>query len=243
LTLTGEELVSHGAVPDGDIRETLLTIRIKQVDEILESRAHEYIDSVIEAAPEELQSIVNGTSLVTLVDRIEELVKLSKSYSNAARNEKLYLLANKCLAEMVDVVHQGYGSEIALVNKLVEPGTDTKHVSYVIRALEALGTMVSEFSYLRARLRGVSDLDPKLFLKIDLFIDQIPKHFSRNVCRYPKVLNEVIEKLAGSKTESEEAIPEQQRAMCLRALESLSGFKNKLTNEARARLRRLVHKP
>jgi hypothetical protein len=102
--------------------------------------------------------------------------------------------------------------------------------------------MVSELSYLRGRLRGVSDLDQQLFLKVDLFIDQIPKHFSRNVRRYPNILDKAIERLARSETAGEEALTEQQRAMCLRGFESLPSFKRNLTKESRISLEKLLHR-
>jgi hypothetical protein len=242
LTLTGEELVSDKALPNDDNRKTLLSNAIREVSQILENRAREYVDAVAEAAHVELPSIVEGTSLGALVDRIEQLVKLSEAYPNPGRDKKLYALVDRSLAEMVEVVHQGYGSEIDLVNKLAEPGTDAQHVSYVIRALEALGIMVSELSHLRGRLRGVSDLDPQLFLKVDLFIDQIPKHFSRNVRRYPNILDKAIERLARSETAGEEALTEQQRAMCLRGFESLPSFKRNLTKERRISLEKLLRR-
>ena len=242
LTLTGEELVSDKALPNDDNRKTLLSNRIREVSQILENRAREYVDAVAEAAHVELPSIVEGTSLGALVDRIEQLVKLSEAYPNPGRDKKLYALVDRSLAEMVEVVHQGYGSEIDLVKKLAEPGTDAQHVSYVIRALEALGIMVSELSHLRGRLRGVSDLDPQLFLKVDIFIDQIPKHFSRNIRRYPNILDKAIERLARGETAGEEALTEQQRVMCLRGFESLPSFKRNLTKERRISLEKLLHR-
>ncbi len=239
LTLSGEELIAERELANDHVRQTPLGDRISEVDQTLQERVREYVDAVGKAAFEELPNIVDGTSLVTLVDHIAKLTRLTKAHPNTERDTKLFTLANSSLKEMVDVVRQGYGSEVDLVKKLAELGTEAEHVSYVLRALEALGTMVTELSYLRGHLRDVEELDSHIFTKADIFIDQVPKHFSLQIRKYPGVLAGAIKRLDGSETGGEEMLTDQQRAMCLRGLKTLTGIRHSLGEAAYASLTRL----
>lgn len=243
LTLSGDQLIKE-VHDDKDVsNHSLLTERLMHVRQALQNRINNYAQNVSDVAENEIAQIRDGDSIVPLVDYIVNLLSVVRVSPDAERDAQLFETLNDALLEMVALIREGYGSEIDLVSALSDSTQIERYGEYVLRGLEALSSMHTEFSYVRAHLRGIDDrLNPIIFNKVDIFLDQVPKHFGLALKKHPEVIEHVLDILAQG-GEASLPLSDTQRVACIKGLGALRGFKSGLSRMARAQLEQLLSNP
>lgn len=240
LTLSGEELIKEVRTDTELPSHSLLTQRLMQAKQAIQSRINEHVQLVGSSAGEDIAKILDGDSIVPLVDYIENLLKVVRVDPDAERDEQLFKVLNQALHEMVSLIREGYGSEIDLIGRLNDPGEVDRHLECILRGLEALSVMHSEFSYVRAHLRNLdAGIDLSIFSKIEIFLDQVPKHFALALKKHPEEIVRTIGVLADSDKASL-LLSDSQRDACVQGLRLLRGYKSGLSREAHAQLNQLL---
>ena len=70
-----------------------------------------------------------------MVDYVVNLLKVVRVDSDAERDEKLFDVINQALHEMVNLIREGYGSEIDLIGKLDDRSAVERHTECILRGL------------------------------------------------------------------------------------------------------------
>ena len=140
---------------------------------------------------------MDGDSIIPLVDYIVNLLKVVRTNPSAERDEQLFDVINQALHEMVNLIREGYGSEIDLIGKLDDRSEVERHSECILRGLEALSVMHRELLYVQTHLRSLDGrIEPSVFNRIEIFLDQVPKHFWLTLKKHPEELERIIEILA-----------------------------------------------
>ncbi len=243
FTLSGKELVNEVRGDTEFSSNSLLTERLVQSKQALQVRINEYAQLLGSSVGEDIAKILDGDSIVPLVDYVVNLLKVVRIDPDAERDEKLFDVINQALHEMVNLIREGYGSEIDLIGKLDDRSAVERHTECILRGLEALSSMHRELLYVRTHLRSIDDrIESSIFNRIEIFLDQVPKHFGLSLKRHAEELERVIGILANAGKASP-LLSDNQRNACIEGLGLLRGYKSVLSREAHVQLNQLLSVP